>query len=385
MMEHVSYQFVSSVDLASLQKAWQTIFNSKQNRSFIHYYQWFSSYIESHPEESSNAYFLLIENNKNPVAICPIQYVTNKSYGLAIKSWRIFWPGDMGVNDFLISKQTDGIILFDALTTFLNKKTSKLWHTLELQNVAENSDIALILNHTKPSRLIDYYHHDSKYIACKSTYEDTVANISGKFKRNNRRKLNKLKKVGSVSYSLAESEPELEQAYRSFLRIEAANWKGKGNTAIAQNEKQKKFYDYLKNNFGENHQCLVHLLHLDEIPIAGQFILKCGDTLYLLKIGYDDQYSQMGPGALLLDEAIRKFSGDENIKKISFITGAKWNDDWSPLINKVYNHNIYNMNFLGLLSYLKHKVKALGRTIKWKLKGTHARHISSRSSKHSST
>jgi CelD/BcsL family acetyltransferase involved in cellulose biosynthesis len=366
-LERINCKFVISNDLVTLRSRWKALLDSNTNPSFVHYYQWFSSYLESHEEESSNSFFLVVEFHGETIAICPLQYISKRMFGVCIKTWRIFWPGDMGLNDFIINKDFDGPGVLNILIQSLNKKKEKTWHMLELQNVDSSSDIFKSLKQEKISRLIGYYHHDSKYIACQTSYEKSVANVSGKFKRNNRRKLRKLEKIGAVSYSLVDSGIELDRAYQNFLKIEAANWKGRANTAISQNAKQLKFYGRLKDNFGETNQCLIYTLYLNDNPIAAQFMLHCGRTVYLLKIGYDEQYAPMGPGSILLDEAIRKFSQDANIDKISFVTGAKWNDNWAPHVSKVYNYYVFNTNLIGLLAYLFLKVKALGRMIKRKI------------------
>ena len=76
----------------------------------------------------------------------------------------------------------------------------------------------------------------------------------------------------------------------------------------------------------------------------------------------------MGPGGILLEETIKRFSGHSQIKNISFVTGAKWNDDWAPQVLKVFHHYFYNFTPKGLFCFISEKIKSLLRAMKHKLK-----------------
>jgi len=67
----------------------------------------------------------------------------------------------------------------------------------------------------------------------------------------------------------------------------------------------------------------------------------------------------LAPGVLLLNKTLEMYSGHQRIKYISFITGARWNDDWAPLVNKVYKHSIYQLTPAGLYGYTFESLKGL--------------------------
>ena len=194
-----------------------------------------------------------------------------------------------------------------------------------------------------------------------------MANLSSKFKKNNRRKKRNLEKLGNVTTTYFNQPEDLREAFEGFLDVEAANWKGEQNSALRKDTRQQSFYRELLEEYADTGRCVIHFLNLDSMPIAGQFALMAGNTLFLLKIGYNAEYQAMGPGGLLLDATLRRFSGDPIIRNISFITGAKWNDDWAPQVHRIYNHYIYNRTFKGLISWLAEKAKSSLRKIKHKL------------------
>jgi CelD/BcsL family acetyltransferase involved in cellulose biosynthesis len=124
------------------------------------------------------------------------------------------------------------------------------------------------------------------------------------------------------------------------------------------------FYRTLMREFSKRDACAINLILVDGVCIASQFCLKAGGTLYLLKIGYSEEFRAMGPGNVLLNELLQRCCKDTNIKQLSFITGASWNDNWAPEQQNVYDNRIFNVTFPGLMVFLLEKIKDQGRHIK---------------------
>lgn len=359
----VNFELKLAVDLNKMEHKWSNLVGQIQSPSFIHDYRWFSSYLDSYKNAKKNTYFLFAFQDESLIAVYPLEYIEIKQFGLKLKSWKIFWHNDMLINDFIFSSDKDHNSL-RRLTDFLRCQKNLPWSLLFMQNVPESSNISQAFRKICLPLAVSFYHHDSKYFTCRQTYDESVNGLSGKFKRNNRRKLKNLKRMGEVSFELYQTNPDIETAFEHFIEIEAYSWKGEKNTAIKQVPEQLAFYQSLLEKFSATNQCIIHLLYLDEQPIAGQFSLVMGNTVYLLKIGYITKYNSVGPGGILFDETIRHFSGHQDIKSISFVTGEKWNDDWTPMVDRVYLHYVYNWNIPGLTAYLLQFSRNILRKIK---------------------
>lgn len=347
---------------------WLNLVQEMPNPGFIHDVRWFAACLSSYPNTAQNCHIFKLSYQNQTIAIFPLQYITNNKHnGLKLRTWRIFWPNDMGINDFILSEPLESHKYIKLLLDFLTSNKDFPWDMLDLQNVSESAAISDVLKKHPIPRRVSVYHHDSKYLACGSTYEKSVANISSKFRKNNRRKLRNLQKAGEVTTSYFSRHKGLKQAFEIFLDVEASNWKGEQNSALRDDEKQRRFYQELLNEYSDTEKYVIHLLKLNDTPVAAQLGLISGNTLFLLKIGFNAEYRSIGPGGLLLDETLRKFSGDPVIKNISFVTGAKWNDDWAPCIDKVYNHYVYNRTFKGLAAWIVERAKSKLRKIKHKI------------------
>ena len=68
----------------------------------------------------------------------------------------------------------------------------------------------------------------------------------------------------------------------------------------------KLFYEQVMRRFAKRGRCEIHLLRLDGRPIAGQYTLMTDDTVYILKIGYDQAFATCRPASC----SWTTFSGD---------------------------------------------------------------------------
>ena len=350
--------------------SWTNLTKTLAQPAFYHEPQWFRAYLASQPDETvQTCHFLKLSYAGQDLAIFPLQYTTSTRFGVTLRTWQICWPGDMGVNDFIVPPAADHHHVLVKLIDYLRTQRERYpWDLLLLQNVPQGAGIARLLNnHTSPLR-VSIYNHDSKFLVCGPDYEASVANVSGKFKKNNRRKYRNLEKLGTVTTAYYDTPDALDAAFEQFLEVEEANWKGREGTALRQDAVQLRFYRALLDEYAGTGRIAIHMLNLDDKPVAAQFALICGDTFYLLKIGYNAEHHAYGPGGLLLDETIRRFSGHPQIRHISFVTGAKWNDDWAPQAHRVYHHYVYNNTVKGTLCGLAEKTKSVLRMIKHKLK-----------------
>lgn len=352
----------------SLLGYWERISQRITNMSFVQNRAWYESFLESEYENPDHFCFVVMLQNEEPKGIFPLEFTRIKQFGIELKAWRIFWPHDLGINDFIIGDSRGSDCILDKLTDILNERLNISWDVLLLQNCPSPGAIDSAIQDCKPRRTISIYHHDSKYILCRNEEENTLEKLSSKFKKNIRRLNNKLKKTGNITLDFVREKDGLKTAFEEFLKVESAGWKGEGQTALTQNLTQKSFYEAILNSFSKQGRCVIHTLKLDGEPIASQFAILSGETYYMLKIGYDESYKSSGPGTVLLEETIRLFTQDSDINYISFITGSTWQDQWSPEANKVYHHYIFNKSLKALVVYALEVTKNKLRAVKNKIK-----------------
>jgi hypothetical protein len=120
----------------------------------------------------------------------------------------------------------------------------------------------------------------------------------------NRRRLEELGKVGHECHCFGEG---LDRAVSAFLKIEAGGWKGKQGTALACDEKTRKFALDAFTGDEANSICRADVLTLNRAPIAVSLIALAGRTGFTVKGCYDEAYRSYSAGLLLEIEVIHGF------------------------------------------------------------------------------
>ena len=347
-----------------LLKYWNEICQNIKNLSFVQKNEWFDAYLKSDLENSFYFCFVVFLRDEKPVAVVPLQYLTSSRFGFSLKIWRIFWPHDLGINDLIFSPVEENKNIIVHLVKYLNNNRDLPWDLLELQDCPQSGSVDMAISLNRPFRSVAVLHHYSKYLVCKSDIDNSVEKLSSKFKRNIRRLWKKLREKGEVTTHLYKDYSQLNDAFNEFLEVESSGWKSDSETSLKHDKSLRSFYQSILETFGKNGSCVIHTMKLDGRPIASQFAVISGETYNMLKIGYDEEFKSMGPGALLLDETVRVFSRDDAINSISFVTGGGWSDKWSPQALNVKNHYIYNGTIKGNVCYFLEKSKDYLRSFK---------------------
>ncbi len=126
-----------------------------------------------------------------------------------------------------------------------------------------------------------------------------TAALSGKKRKELRRQLTRLGEAGKVNFQRQSDDAGLPEWTEHFLALEAAGWKGKSGSALAQaGATDALFREGLAGAAAQGR--LERLtLSLDERPIAmlAQFI--CPPAAFSYKTTYDEAYARFSPGVLL--------------------------------------------------------------------------------------
>ena len=193
--------------------------------------------------------------------------------------------------------------------------------------------------------------------------QDGQAPGSGKLRRNLKRLRVKLQEQGQIRSQWLTEPDELREALQQFLTLESSCWKGEQGkaTAIAANPAQQGFYEQLLSPQFAGLQPVIALLWLDEHCIAAQYGMQTEGCLSLLKIAYDETFSNFSPGSLLLQDTA-DHAMEQGLATLSLVTAPCWAERWHPLSEPVWHLTHYADNpggqALRTLDRLKQTAKA---------------------------
>lgn len=149
-----------------------------------------------------------------------------------------------------------------------------------------------------------------------------------------------------------------------FLQVESSGWKRAAGTAILQSPALVSFYTALARRLEKLGWLQWHFLEAEGRTIAGQFAVKMGHQLTLLKIGYDESYGHCAPENMLFEQTIRHFFGAGDIDEINCLTDMSWHNNWRMEKRPCYDVGFYPRRvFPFLASVLPQKTKSLLRKV----------------------
>jgi CelD/BcsL family acetyltransferase involved in cellulose biosynthesis len=139
------------------------------------------------------------------------------------------------------------------------------------------------------------------YIALDSGWAEPEGNLDAGRRSDIRRARRRAEAIGPVGVEIvsptpAELPPLLEEAYR----IEAAGWKGRLGSALAQDDVRGAFYRRYAAAAAARGILRLCFLSIGGRGAAMQMAVECADRFWVLKIGYDETFARCSPGTLLM-------------------------------------------------------------------------------------
>jgi hypothetical protein len=124
---------------------------------------------------------------------------------------------------------------------------------------------------------------------------------SGSTRKKLKQDWNRLSAAGVVDI-VNNGAPDIREAFETFLKLEAAGWKGARGTALLCDAADASFARKMIVALAERGSASVALLRVDGRAIAAQVLMYCGATAYTWKTAFSPDYARYSPGALLIDK-----------------------------------------------------------------------------------
>ncbi|WP_372522416.1 GNAT family N-acetyltransferase [Sulfuricaulis sp.] len=358
-MLHVDvYQGRNGMTAAS--EDWRLLLQDLRRKRYLHYYGWWKSYLGALDQEPDAVSIFVARRDGKPVAILPLKHGTRKWYGLRVRQWDLPEHPHLPLNDILLGRGVTAAEVIAALTRTLREHAPRGWDVLSFTGVLEESPLVELVTGTR-GRVATSLLKTCDYLVCRGTYEDITEKFSHNFRSNLNKARNKLARVNGVEFRSVTDQPELSRAFSEFVDIEASGWKGeKGTgTAIKLHPELMRFYQSVIDEFSTSGAVTINSLKAGGKLIASQFCVKDEDTLYVLKLAYDEDWSRVAPGNMLFERVIQEGIRSKGFQYVNLVGDPPWFKDWRPESQNVYNIWLYNRTPMGLVLFGAMKAKQL--------------------------
>jgi CelD/BcsL family acetyltransferase involved in cellulose biosynthesis len=335
------YHGLSGLD--SMRCEWQRLYDRCGDQTFYNDWRWHQA-IQKHLIHSDICYVLVSRGNE-PVAILPL---------VACRKWKGFLPvrqlsfpyrRAIDLTDMLVADSYERTKVLEVILVALRNRPPCPWDQLELGRFIEDSCLARQLRLHGWFTYPDDY--SSAFVRADEEAESLLDHLSKKQIKNVRRHLRNAEDAyGECSIVQALGRDAIGPLYETFLQLEASGWKGIDGTgsAISLRTDERAFYQEVLALFGETNQAQINVVYFGAEPVAAQIGLRTPARLSLLKIGYDEKYRDVGPGAIALLKTIEGAQGRPF--EISLVTCPSWSERWhfprtTRLWFESYNTTVY--------------------------------------------
>lgn len=351
--------------LKHVEDAWMTVAAKLPRQRFFHWYCWTRSWLEALAENADDVRFFLFRDGATPVAVIPLVRELRRHLHLSTYAWCLPSHEHIPLADIVCVPGLPPGDLFRALLPALAAEGGR-WDLLELRPLLAESPLAGVAGRLPlPAQLRREKTCDQ--IDCSEGFETIRSRFSKNFRSNLNKARNKLKKQGELSVSSLSLQPKLQPAFEEFLELEASGWKGRdgAGTAIALHPELVRFYQSLIDLTRGN--VVVNRLHVDGQLIAAQFCVRDRDTLYILKLAYDESRKRLAPGNMLLERVIRRGAEQGDWRYVNLVGNPPWFQAWAPESKDVCRFRLFNRTPAGRClraAYaLRHRLASLKRRI----------------------
>lgn len=238
----------------------------------------------------------------------------------------LFSDGSTNSGDILLSPE-HAAAAFEALLKEIKRQVPG-YLGLDLHAIRQNSPVwdalasksyghSIIKGHSYFYSRIDLRIGSAAYFA-------TLGNLG----RNLRRYRKKLDSRGTVTVEMNVGSTADEDFLSEFLALEASGWKGRNKTAILDIPRELAFYTNLVKSFAARKRLEWHVIRVHDRIVAAEMGIRCGSSLMLPRIAFDEDFAGCMPGNLLTGEVITAAFERRELTELNHLSNADWHKAW---------------------------------------------------------
>lgn len=321
--------------LARLKPEWDALLTqSGVDHPFLGH-EWITSWWECFGA-GRQLHILLARDGARLAGIAPLLRCDRKMYGLRVSCLAALYNPHTPRFDFIIAPHETADVCH-GIWQYLRARTD--WDLVELAQMPADSRALAELSRLArdDGRAVGLWHGEkSPYIPLAGTFDSYFGGLSYSHRSNLRRKLNRLREQGVLRLEEITGFEGVDDALNDGFRIEAAGWKAQTGTSIRSAPEVEAFYRLYARRAADAGRLRLLFLTLNGARIAFGYGLSHRNRTYVMKTGYDPEYSFYSPYNLLCylvfqdgfarDLEEYEFLGNDDAWKLAWTRLAKRHD-----------------------------------------------------------
>jgi CelD/BcsL family acetyltransferase involved in cellulose biosynthesis len=179
-------------------------------------------------------------------------------------------------------------------------------------------------------RVFTEYIPAAPYVATDMSWQDYESGLRRKFRSELRRRRRRLEEEGNLELEIFNGSTKLGELLEEGFRVEGSGWKGDYGTSINSSPRLKRFYTEVAHWAAGRGWLKLAYLRLNGRTLAFDLCFEVNNTHYLLKTGYDAEYSKSAPGMILRYLMLRRaFCGELDTYDFLGAGYNPWKQEWT--------------------------------------------------------
>lgn len=158
-------------------------------------------------------------------------------------------------------------------------------------------------------------------VAARAEGSDFTSGIRPKRWRDWQRQWRRLGEIGPLETTSVRG-PAARAAFADFLALEAAGWKGRRGSALAQSPAERRFGESIVDALADHDGVVVDRIDLDGRALAMLVSFGAGGHYVTWKTAYDEAFAAFSPGTQIMLRASTRFLGEPDVAAVDSLAVA---------------------------------------------------------------
>lgn len=193
----------------------------------------------------------------------------------------------------------------------------------------------------------------ASYLVLPATYDAYLATLPSHVRHNLRRQTRRLFEMPGAEVEHVAASEATEAHLDAYIAVEASGWKARedGGNAIARRTALTAYYRATVSRLAGAGALSWALLRAEGRVIAAMLMERVGDRLVLEKISYDESFSRVAPGSVLVGLVLERAIRSGEITEVDFVTDQPWHRRWATQTRLLYDVGIYGRSLRALMPW----------------------------------
>jgi CelD/BcsL family acetyltransferase involved in cellulose biosynthesis len=310
-------------EFGELERLWERLLMQYPAASVFCTWEWLASWWNNFGNHRTLLVLAFFDSDSQLAAVAPLSIGAEPVFGrfrLRVLRFMGDGSGDSDNLDFPVRPGFEDVFVSEVLK-FLQENSGR-WDIAQLNTMPMESLVSVSLMRSLQSPRWLYFQHfcSSSRVLLPPTWDDYLARISSKQRRNLGYYRRKLQNSYSVRIYRCLDESELRKCLDALFRLHQNRWQTVGQPGSFAGHSRRQFYTELSQRLLATNKLDLWIAELDGKIVAVQFAMRYGDTVYSLQEAYDPAHSADRAGLILRGEVLKNLIS-EGIRVYDFLAG----------------------------------------------------------------